>query len=491
MATIGQEQRPLLGPTHAPTHNDVEIPIAAEVRTDHPAADSGTVTPLPMKQLSILMLMGLCEPITFTVIYPFVAELVNKTGVTGGDSEKIGYYAGLIESIFFLTESLFVLQYGRASDRLGRRPVLMFGLFGLALSIFSFGLSKTFGGLIFTRALSGALNGNVGVAKSMISEITDETNQAQCFSFMPMMWSLGSTLGPFIGGTFSNPAKHFPWLFGTSFWEEYPYFLPCLIAAMFTSCVFILSALFLEETHHPNAEAKPQTSTTEYGTIDQPDRALPAKGPSLRSVLTKRACIAIINYAFLAFSDITYLGIIPVMFAASVQNGGLGLNPRSIGLILGLQGVVTGIVQVFCFAPIHRRFGSKRTFVAGLTAYMCLTLSLPVMNALARRGIWWAVWLVMGIHLGLSCPAFMAFGCMTIFVISAATSKSSLGTLNGASQTTISICRAIGPATATSLFAFSIERQVLGGYFVYAVLTCINIGGLVASRWLKEEKRAH
>ncbi|KAG9111070.1 hypothetical protein FRC07_008112, partial [Ceratobasidium sp. 392] len=162
MSVAAEEQRPLLGPTHAPTHNDVEV-LAVDARETSQAGEASTgtdgkPTPLPMKQILILLLMGLCEPITFTVIYPFIADLVNETGVTGGDSTKVGYYAGLIESIFFFTESLFVLQYGRISDRIGRRPVLMFGLFGLALSIFSFGLSKTFGGLVFARALSGALN---------------------------------------------------------------------------------------------------------------------------------------------------------------------------------------------------------------------------------------------------------------------------------------------------------------------------------------------
>ncbi|KAG8731783.1 hypothetical protein FRC10_001453 [Ceratobasidium sp. 414] len=343
---------------------------------------------------------------------PFISELVSKTGITGGDSTKVGYYAGLI--------------------------------------------------------------GNVGVAKSMMVELTDETNQAQCFAFIPVIWSTGSTIGPLIGGTLSNPARLLPRVFDTPFWNEYPYFLPCLVMAMFTAFVFILSAFFLQEEPHS------LPIVAEYGAVDHPTRPAP-----------RRACIAIINYAFLAFCDITYIGIIPVMFAASTEHGGLGLTPRSIGLVLGLQGIISGIVQVFCFVPIHRQFGSKRTFVAGLMAYMCLTLSLPVMNALARRGIWWAVWVVMGVNLGLSCPAYMAYGCMAIFVTSAAQSKHTLGTLNGISQTTISVIRAIGPATATSLFALSVNKQLLGGWFVYAVLASVNIAGLVASRWLKEQKRAH
>ncbi|KAG9081515.1 hypothetical protein FS749_007605 [Ceratobasidium sp. UAMH 11750] len=230
---------------------------------------------------------------------------------------------------------------------------------------------------------------------------------------------------------------------------------------------------------------------SEYGAIGDITRPASPPAPSIRSVLTKRACIAIVNYAFLAFSDIAYLCIIPVMLAASVEGGGLGLTPRSIGLILGLQGIVTGIIPVFSFAPIHRRFGSKRTYVVGLASYVCLVLSLPLMNELARRGMRSTMWAVMGVHLILSCPAFMSFSCMIIFVTSTAPSKSSLGTLNGISQTTISVIRAVGPATATSLFALSVERNLLGGWFVYAVLIGVNLAGLVASWWLKDEKRAY
>jgi MFS family permease len=62
------------------------------------------------------------------------------------------------ESIFFLTETCLILQYGRLSDSIGRRPVVLLGLFGLALSITSFGLAKSFVGLVLSRALSGALN---------------------------------------------------------------------------------------------------------------------------------------------------------------------------------------------------------------------------------------------------------------------------------------------------------------------------------------------
>ncbi|KAF8592881.1 MFS general substrate transporter [Ceratobasidium sp. AG-I] len=326
-------------------------------------------------------------------------------------------------------------------------------------------------------------------------ELTDETNQAQCFAFFPLIWSTGSTLGPFLGGTLSHPATLFPRVFDTPFWRTYPYFLPCLVIALFTAGIFVLSAFFLKETLHAHVERKPDAEVTgnmsEYGAVTDSTRPAPTRAPTIRSVLTTRACIAIVNYAFLAFSDITYLGLLPIVFAVPVAKGGLGLAPRAIGLILGLQGIVTGIVQVFFFAPIHKRLGSKYLHLVGLTAYLFLALSLPAMHLLASHGMVRSMWVLIAIHILLSCPAFMAFSCIAIFVANAAPSKSSLGTLNGISQTTISIIRAVGPATATSLFAVSVEKDLLGGWFVYAVLTGVNVLGLIASRWLTEEKMAY
>ena len=72
---------------------------------------------------------------------------------------------------------------------------MLVGLSGLALSMLCFGLSRTFPALIASRSLVGLLNGNVGVLKSMLGEITDDTNVAQGFAFLPIVWSTGSAIG--------------------------------------------------------------------------------------------------------------------------------------------------------------------------------------------------------------------------------------------------------------------------------------------------------
>ena len=99
------------------------------------------------------------------------------------------------ESAFFFAEFLFVLQWGRLSDRYGRKPVITIGLFGACLSIVSFGFSRTFVTLVVSRRIAGFMNGNVGVIKSSIGEMTDETNVRDAFRYMPLCWPLGETIG--------------------------------------------------------------------------------------------------------------------------------------------------------------------------------------------------------------------------------------------------------------------------------------------------------
>ncbi|KAJ7159184.1 hypothetical protein C8R43DRAFT_842992, partial [Mycena crocata] len=129
---------------------------------------------------------------TALVIYPFIVQFVRDTGITGGDEAKTGFYAGILESAFFLAESSTVFHWGRSSDMYGRRPVLLLGPLGLGLSMLEFGLSGTFWKLFAFRCAQGAFNGNIGMifpSSSVI--ISDPSNAADIFSLIPVQWSIG------------------------------------------------------------------------------------------------------------------------------------------------------------------------------------------------------------------------------------------------------------------------------------------------------------
>lgn len=108
---------------------------------------------------------------------------------------------GKLSGTFSLTMSLRLqsLMPPLFKDRIGRKPVILLGLCGVALSTTLFGLARSFWWAVISRSLAGALSGNSAVVQSVIGEITDETNQAQAFPFTGVSWSLGCIIGPVIG----------------------------------------------------------------------------------------------------------------------------------------------------------------------------------------------------------------------------------------------------------------------------------------------------
>ncbi|KAF8876547.1 major facilitator superfamily domain-containing protein [Infundibulicybe gibba] len=434
-------------------------------------------TPLPKAQIGILLLCHFCEPITGHSISPYINQLISELDITGGDERKVGYYAGLIQSLFFLTEAITIMQWSRISDRIGRKPVLLTGLVGTSVSVLLFGLSRTFWTLVISRCLCGLLNGNIGVMKSALGELTNSSNRAQGFSLIPIVGAIGATLGPLVGGTFAHPHDRFPRVFGGQFWQDYPYFLPCLITSSYVCVSFIIGLLFLKETV-PKWIRNRGRSSLASGSVTPADGSpvLSHDGPlPLRELLVYPVIISISNYMALAFLNIMLGALLPLFFTMPIHIGGLGFKPSTIGYIMGSYGACTGVFQVLFFARIVRRFGERRTFLRGISSFMPIFLLFPIMSSVAQRsGVNLVVRLCIAMLMSLMILVDMAFSCIFIYVTASSPNQHSLGATNGLSQMCISFVRAIGPALATSLFSLSVEKNMLGGYAVYAVLFCIS-----------------
>jgi len=456
-------------------------------------------TPLPWFQFSITLFLQLAEPLTSQVIYPFMPELIRDLGVTHGNESQVGYYVGMMQSIFFLTQACTVLHWSSISDRVGRKPVILTGLFGLSVSMYCFGLSRTFWGLVLSRSLNGALNGNIGVIKSMMADLTDETNISKAYAYMPIAWSTGGTLGPIIGGSLSRPAEIFPRLFGDNdFLKKYPYFLPCAVPATFSVIAWLVTFFFLEETApspislselfnirkgNPNLALQNVVGSQNLSVTETPVATGKDRNESpvpFRELFTRRVIVAAANYAFLSLVDIAFRAIQPLFLSTPIHLGGLGLPPSTIGKILAVFGVLNGMFQVFFFASIHDRWGSKKIFTAGIASALPVFACFPAINYLARiSGYSNALWALVGFQIVMSIGLSLSYGAIFIFISAASPNRASLGATNGLSQTTVSLMRAIGPAMANSLFSFSIEKGFLGGHLVYyllLILVCIALG---------------
>ncbi|KAG1728520.1 uncharacterized protein EDB91DRAFT_855954 [Suillus paluster] len=140
------------------------------------------------------------------------------------------------------------MAYCQLSDRIGRKPLILTALFTIAVTMLSFGLSRSFLGLLVSRVICGAFNGQYSVTKSMVMDITDATNLANAYGYMPLPWMSAAVIGGFAGGSLSRPADRFPEIFGQSeLLKTYPYLLSCAVPAFFASTAWLLTCFYLKE----------------------------------------------------------------------------------------------------------------------------------------------------------------------------------------------------------------------------------------------------
>jgi len=89
--------------------------------------------------------------------------------VNSGEDRDTAFYAGLLVSAYAMAEALTAIVWGAISDRYGRKPVVLFGLGGVAISCLIFGLAEKYWVALLARFIGGALNGNVAVSSFLLA----------------------------------------------------------------------------------------------------------------------------------------------------------------------------------------------------------------------------------------------------------------------------------------------------------------------------------
>ncbi|KKY20219.1 putative mfs multidrug [Phaeomoniella chlamydospora] len=237
---------------------DEAAPIPVKPEKEKPV----TWMSLPRKdQLAILTLARLAEPLTERGLQAYLFYQLKSFDANLSDA-TISSQAGMLSASFAAAQFCTAVLWGRAADspRFGRKRVLMVGLTGTFISCLGMGFAKSFKQAVFFRVLGGAVNGNVGVMRTMISEIIKEKKfQSRAFLLLPMCFNIGVIIGPMMGGFLAEPVTSIPALFGPDstfggkdgvHWlKTFPYSLPNLFSALIILIAFISVLLGLDETH--------------------------------------------------------------------------------------------------------------------------------------------------------------------------------------------------------------------------------------------------
>ncbi|KAK7428017.1 hypothetical protein QQZ08_005448 [Neonectria magnoliae] len=442
------------------------------------------------------------------------------------DPNQISTYAGMMTTVFALAEFSTGALWGRISDKVGRKPVILIALYGTALSMLLLGFSPSIWTALLSRVLAGLLNGNISVMQTVVGEIiTVKEHQARAYMIMPLVWSLGSIIGPMVGGALARPCISYPGLFPQgSIWDRWPYLLPNLCSAILLVVGASIGALFMQETNPKVSRRDPglelgnwicaqssrlfqgyepaDRSSAEPEPIGVPRMIQPLpslRGPSRFSkrpqvVFNRQVVLNIASYGILAYHTMTFDQLFPMVLSTESRADehlswpfkfvdGYGMNTKEIGFVLSVQGIYSLFATAFLFPFTVNRTGPLKLYKWLALTYWVLYFFTPYAALLPDSLKMVGVYAILLLRCSYSS---MAYPANAILLINAVTNMSSLGTINGIAASTASLCRAFSPAASGYLYTVGLEAGYAG--LPWWFNAGVTLGGSVVSVYLMDQK---
>jgi MFS transporter, DHA1 family, tetracycline resistance protein len=366
--------------------------------------------------LGAIFLTIFLDLLGFGLVLPFLGEEARDTF---GTTE---FQGSLLAAVYSFMQFLFVPVWGRVSDRVGRRPVLLWsvlatgvGMLGLA---FGLGFTKSVLFLFVARAFSGIATANLGTASAYIADVTKPEDRAKGMGIIGIAFGLGFIIGPAVGGMLAQIQIH-----GRNG------VVPCLVAAGLSGINFLWILFGLPESlkEENRAQTKRRLSPMDFAAAGA-TLAKPGIGVAVLVNFSVVLSFTLLDQTFRFFTKDTF-----------------GMNQKATGMALGFIGICAAIVQGGVVRPL-----AKRGVPEALTVRVGIVLQAAGFAVLANAGRMgqWSVYLsglLLAFGNGLVTPSLSAY-------ISKNTSASEQGSTLGVNQSFSSLARTIGPAFGGYLY---------------------------------------
>jgi MFS transporter, DHA1 family, tetracycline resistance protein len=383
----------------------------------------GGVSPLLLIFITVLI-----DLIGFGMVVPLLPFYAHDIAPHYSE-QTVNLLIGIIIGAYSFAQFFFTPLLGRLSDRVGRRPVLLFSVICTALAFLCLGFAKTLWMLLAARLFDGATGGNISTAQAYIADITTPENRAKGMGLIGAGFGLGFILGPGLGALLSG---------------RYGMSVPFFFAAGLALTNSILIYFFLPES----LKDKRETSLNLGDHFREIGKSL--GNPVLR------------NPVMILFIGTLAFGIFQPLFPlfAKVQ---YGYDQSNVGYLFVFSGVIGVIIQGGLIGRLTKKTSEATLLMGGqvmlIMGYLILPFTAPLLPLLGILGM-------LSVGTGLTSSLLPT-------LVSKRAASNEQGSVLGITQAAGSLARSIGPVLGGLMIAYTGR---LTPFIVCGVLTVLALG---------------
>ncbi|MBI5257053.1 MAG: MFS transporter [Burkholderiales bacterium] len=396
--------------------------------------------------MSFIMITVLIDMVSIGLIIPVLPLIVGT--FTSSPTEQTWWY-GVVTITFGIANFFGSPVLGALSDAHGRRPVLLLGFCGLALSFIVTGLATALWMLIAVRLFSGAMQSNAAVANAYVADITPPEDRARRFGMLGAMFGIGFILGPVLGGILGRTNVHLPFFVAGG-----------LAVLNWLYGYFVLPESLPVERRQPFSWRRVHPFAALSGLA-----RLEGVGP----------LVAVVGIASLAQFTLHTSWVLYTHFK-------FGWGPWEVGWSLFAVGAISALVQGVFLKHMLARFSPRQLAGVGLTASALSYLGF----GLASEGWMMYVVIVLGGIVGGGAAAAIQG------IIANAANQKAQGATMGSVASLNSMMAVIAPMVATPLLGVVSHRPPgdwLMGLPFYFCAALQTVGAVIAIRFFRRRDR--
>jgi multidrug resistance protein len=379
--------------------------------------------------LAIIFLITFIDLLGFGIVIPIIPSYA-EAGFGAGVVT-----VGFLVASFSFTQLLFTPLWGRLSDRVGRRPILILGLCLTVISYIMFGLAHSLEMLFISRLLGGVGGANISAAQAYISDVTRPEERARGMGLIGAAFGLGFVFGPFIGGSLVG----------------YGYSVPGYAAAVLSTIALVTALIALPESlrKHESGAGASVKAAFDF-------TLLPAalKRPKIGMLL---ALFFLITFG--------YANIYATFPLISTRE--FGFSEREVGYLFGFIGIIGAITQGGLIRTLSQRYEERQLFLVGAVFTSVGLAAIPF-----APGTWSLLFVLAVLSFG---SGLMTPSCLSL--ISRHADERQQGGILGINQSLGAFGRVLGPIWGAFVFqVFGTSWPFLtGGVVLFGVVILIRL----------------